>query len=86
LEERVFKIQIRIKSNKYNLEYNEFWYFKFFLKNIDFYFKNNQNSNVLIKIPGTKKFDILNQSTFRRLKNQINNKVNNYIDLYDIKA
>ncbi len=86
MEERVFKIQIRIKSNKYNLEYNEFWYFKFFLKNIDFYFKNNQNSNVLIKIPGTKKFDILNQSTFRRLKNQINNKVNNYIDLYDIKA
>ena len=76
MEEGYNKIQIKIKSKKYNLNQNEFWYFKFFLDKINNFYRKqfNKEKRILIKIPGTKKFSLVDKSSFKKLYQDIQSK------------
>jgi len=84
LEERNYKIEIQIETKKYNLDQNEFWYFKFFLDQINSFYQKNRNKekNILIKIPGTKKFSLVNRMIFKKLYNDVKNKISFYKKTY----
>ena len=85
MEEGYNKIQIKIKSKKYNLNQNEFWYFKFFLDKINNFYRKqfNKEKRILIKIPGTKKFSIVDKSSFKKLYQDIQSKISYYKDTYN---
>tara|TARA_Y100001970_G_scaffold1076_1_gene1244 strand:+ start:181 stop:444 length:264 start_codon:yes stop_codon:yes gene_type:complete len=85
LDEGDYKIQIKIKSKKYNLNQNEFWYFSFFLNKINNFYKIrfNKEKKILIKIPGTKKFSLIDKSSFKKLYQDIQSKISCYKDKYN---
>ena len=84
LEEGNYKINIQIQSNKYELNQSDFWYFKFFLDNVNSFFKKfeNKEKKILIKIPGTKKFRLINRLVFKKLYKDIKIKIALYKEAY----
>ena len=56
------KVNIKINDEYFCLHQNEFWYFKNMLNDIIQYYKTNNNKlkNVIIKIPGTGKYKVIN--------------------------
>ena len=84
LEEGNYKINIQIQSNKYELNQSDFWYFKFFLDNVNSFYKQfeNKEKKILIKIPGTKKFRLINRLVFKKLYKDINMKIALYKEAY----
>ena len=84
MEERNYKIQIYIQSKMYHLNQSDFWYFKFYLDKINSFYNQEQNrkKNILIKIPGTKTFRLVNRMIFKKLYKDINEKINFYKEVY----
>jgi len=84
LEEGNYKINIQIQSNKYELNQSDFWYFKFFLDNINSFYNQieNKEKKILIKIPGTKKFRLIDRLIFKKLYKDIKIKINFYKEAY----
>ena len=84
MEERNYKIQNYIQSKMYHLNQSDFWYFKFYLDKINSFYNQEQNrkKNILIKIPGTKTFRLVNRMIFKKLYKDINEKINFYKEVY----
>ena len=74
------QVSITIDKEKFIIEQNEFWYFRFLLINISDYYKikDNQGKAILLKIPGTKIFKRINYSIFRRVIKQVDNLIATY--------
>tara|TARA_B100001741_G_C16521469_1_gene584959 strand:+ start:735 stop:956 length:222 start_codon:yes stop_codon:yes gene_type:complete len=68
----------------YHLNQSDFWYFKFYLDKINSFYNQEQNreKNILIKIPGTKTFRLVNRMIFKKLYKDINGKINFYKEVY----
>ena len=68
----------------YHLNQSDFWYFKFYLDKINSFYnqKQNRKKNILIKIPGTKTFRLVNRMIFKKLYKDINEKINFYKEVY----
>ena len=59
------KVNIKINDEYFCIHQNEFWYFKNMLNDIIQYYKthNNKLKNVIIKVPGTGKYKIINSES-----------------------
>ena len=75
-------IPIIINREKFLINQNEFWYFNKLLEKVDEYynFPFNSEQSIMLKIPGTGKFKIVDRATFEDLSLQVKEKINNYID------
>ena len=71
---------IVIDKERFIIEQNEFWYFRFLLINISDYYKikDNQGKAILLKIPGTKIFKRINYSIFRQVIKQVDDLIATY--------
>ena len=74
------QVSIKIDKEKFIIEQNEFWYFRFILNKISDYYeiKDNQSKTILLKIPGTKIFKKINYSIFRQVIKQVDDLIATY--------
>tara|TARA_B100001123_G_C14425909_1_gene676602 strand:+ start:153 stop:413 length:261 start_codon:yes stop_codon:yes gene_type:complete len=74
------QVTIVIDKEKFIIEQNEFWYFRFLLIDISDYYKikDNQGKAILLKIPGTKIFKRINYSIFRQVIKQVDDLIATY--------
>lgn len=74
------KVNIKIDDEYFYIQQNEFWYFKSMLNDIIQYYKTNNNKlkNVIIKVPGTGKYKIINYQVLNNIIQQINKIFNSY--------
>tara|TARA_B100001029_G_C15014723_1_gene426559 strand:- start:403 stop:660 length:258 start_codon:yes stop_codon:yes gene_type:complete len=74
------KVNIKIDDEYFYIQQNEFWYFKNMLNDIIQYYKTNNNKlkNVIIKVPGTGKYKIINYQVLNNIIQQINKIFNSY--------
>ena len=77
------KIKIKINDSSINLKLNEFWYFRYYIKNITHFYNQSENKSkkILISFPGTSLQLIAGQ---REVEN-ISDQVKSYIDFFDDK-
>tara|TARA_B100001123_G_scaffold401981_1_gene489227 strand:+ start:728 stop:994 length:267 start_codon:yes stop_codon:yes gene_type:complete len=63
-----------------NIDINELWYFKERLNDIEAFYRKSKNNkkNVLLKIPGTKKFKLINKKDFHQINKSIKSKIEDY--------
>ena len=78
-------IKLNIQGNDIFIEQNEFLYFNYLLEKVENFFndKDNKNKNVLLKIPGTGKFEKLNHLDFINIQNQVKSKIERYEKEYN---
>ena len=75
------KIKIKINDSSINLKLNEFWYFRYYIKNITHFYNQSENKSkkILISFPGTSLRLIEGQREVQSISDQ----VKSYIDFFD---
>ena len=75
-------IPIIINREEFLINQNEFWYFNKLLEKVDEYynFPSNSEQSIMLKIPGTGKFKIVDRITFEDISLQVKEKISDYIE------
>ena len=76
-------IVIDYKRDSFEIDLNEFWYFRRLIEYVKYFYSktNNFNKTILLKIPGSGEFIKINKDDFLRIHESVENK----IDIYNNK-
>jgi len=75
------KVNIEINDSIISLKLNEFWYFRYYLKNISNFYSKDENKakKIMISFPGTSLRLVANHKNIKSISNQ----VKSYIECHD---
>ena len=78
-------IQIKINDSTIGLSLNEFWYFRYYLKNINCFYNKSENESkkIMISFPGTSLCLVADKYQFKNISSQIDSYFEQYADNYN---
>ena len=73
-------IIIDYKKDSFEIDLNEFWYFRRLIESVKYFYSqaSNSNKNILLKIPGSGEFIRINKDDFLRIHKSVENEIDVY--------
>ena len=77
-------INIEIEGSVISLSLNEFWYFRYYIKNVSHFYDKleNKSKKVMIKFPGTSFHFVADRKEIKNISNQVKTYIDRSFDQF----